>query len=126
MAETPDPKSFKSWEDAFQYPIPTVRRMGGQLRNDVAANRERLRTLVGFVPKLRSPRKTQLTELHRNSYRDLLGTAEAIVHMDGDMQQTESYLADVGRRCNAHLLEKSLENLDLVGKARRDRGGKHR
>ena len=48
-AEAPDPKTFKAWEDAFKYPIPAVRRMEQQLRNDISANRERLRTLVGFV-----------------------------------------------------------------------------
>ena len=45
--EAPDPKVFSSWEDAFQYPIPAVRRMEQQLRNDIASNREKLRTLVG-------------------------------------------------------------------------------
>ena len=46
-AEAPDPKTFKSWEDAFKYPIPAVRRMEQQLRGDISTNRERLRTLVG-------------------------------------------------------------------------------
>ena len=50
-AEGPDPKTFKAWEDAFKYPIPAVRRMEQQLRNDISGNRERLRTLVGFVVK---------------------------------------------------------------------------
>ena len=45
--EAPDPKTFKSWEDAFQYAIPAVRRMEQQLRSEISANRERLRTLVG-------------------------------------------------------------------------------
>ena len=47
-AEAPDPKTFGSWEDAFKYPIPAVRRMEQQLRSDISANRERLRTLVGY------------------------------------------------------------------------------
>ena len=46
-AEAPDPKTFKSWNDAFQYPIPAIRRMEQQLRGDLDANREKLRTLVG-------------------------------------------------------------------------------
>ncbi|MCJ1353511.1 MAG: hypothetical protein MMC33_003497 [Icmadophila ericetorum] len=93
----PDPKTFESWEDAFKYPIPAVRQMEKQLRNDIAGNRERLRTLVGA------------------SYRDLLGTAESIVEMDVQMQQVEGYLGDLGKRCNTRLLEKSSANLGVLG-----------
>ena len=46
-AEAPDPATFKSWEEAFQFPIPAVRRMEQQLRNEIAGNREKVRTLVG-------------------------------------------------------------------------------
>ena len=58
-SEGPDPKTFLSWEDAFQYPIPAVRGMEKQLRRDIEANREKLRTLVGYVmfwiqPNIRS------------------------------------------------------------------------
>ena len=53
-AEAPDPKTFKSWENAFQFPVPAVRRMEQQLRNDISSNRERLRTLVGLVTLLQS------------------------------------------------------------------------
>ena len=45
--EAPDPKSLKSWHDAFQYPIPTVRRVEQELRRDIASNKEKLRALVG-------------------------------------------------------------------------------
>jgi len=45
--EAPDPKSFPSWEEAFEYPIPTVRAMEKQLRRDIDSNRQKLRTLVG-------------------------------------------------------------------------------
>lgn len=47
--EGPDPQSLKSWEDAFQYPIPTVRRVEQELRRDIASNKEKLRALVGYV-----------------------------------------------------------------------------
>lgn len=47
-AEAPDPKTFGSWEEAFQYPIVTVRNMERQLRSDLETNRGRLRTLVGY------------------------------------------------------------------------------
>lgn len=46
-AETPDPQSLKSWQEAFQYPVPTVRRVEQELRRDIASNKEKLRALVG-------------------------------------------------------------------------------
>lgn len=46
--EPPDPKTLTSWHDAFQYPIPAVRRMETHLRADVAAGREKVRGLVGY------------------------------------------------------------------------------
>ena len=53
---------------------------------------------------------------YRNSYRDLLGTAESIVHMDEEMRRAENYLSDIGRRCNTRVLEKSLENEALINR----------
>lgn len=47
--EAPDPKSLKTWHDAFQYPIPTVRRVEQELRRDIASNKEKLRALVGYA-----------------------------------------------------------------------------
>lgn len=47
--ETLDPRSFQSWEDAFQYPIPTVRKLEQQLRGTADDNREKLRSLVGYA-----------------------------------------------------------------------------
>ena len=46
-AEAPDPRTFKTWQDAFQYPVPIVRKLELQLRSNVNENREKLRTLVG-------------------------------------------------------------------------------
>ena len=46
-AEAPDPRTFKSWEDAFQYHIPVVRKLEQQLRSNADENREKLRSLVG-------------------------------------------------------------------------------
>lgn len=46
--EAPDPKTFGSWEEAFQFPVSTVRAMEGQLRRNIDLNRERLRSLVGY------------------------------------------------------------------------------
>lgn len=45
--EAPDPRTFQSWEDAFQYPVPVVRKLEQQLRNNADENREKLRSLVG-------------------------------------------------------------------------------
>ncbi|KAL8771268.1 MAG: hypothetical protein Q9209_003173 [Squamulea sp. 1 TL-2023] len=90
--EAPNPKAFGSWEDAFQYPIAAVRGMERQLRNDIGSNCEKLRSLVG------------------TSYRDLLGTAESIIEMNEQMQQVESYLSDMGIRCNSRLLDKKAAN----------------
>jgi hypothetical protein len=39
-------------------------------------------------------------------YRDLVGTAETIVAMNRDIQDVETVLADVGRRCNPRLVER--------------------
>lgn len=47
--EAPDPRTFQSWEDAFQYPIPTVRKLEQQLRTTADDNREKLRSLVGYA-----------------------------------------------------------------------------
>lgn len=44
----PDPRTFARWEDAFQYPVPVVRRLEQQLRNKADDNREKLRALVGY------------------------------------------------------------------------------
>ena len=44
-----DTKDLKTWQEAFDYPIATTRQIEKQLRNDIAANKERLRTLVGLV-----------------------------------------------------------------------------
>ena len=53
MAKAPNPKTFGSWEDAFKYPVATVRGMERQLRGDIDSNKERLRSLVGYTPWLR-------------------------------------------------------------------------
>ena len=47
VADVPDPQTLKSWEEAFQYPVITTRRIEQQLRRDAATNKEKLRTLVG-------------------------------------------------------------------------------
>lgn len=48
-AQLPDPRDFNSWEDAFQHPLPAVRKLEQQLRSNAVENREKLRSLVGYV-----------------------------------------------------------------------------
>lgn len=70
-AEGPDPKAFGSWEEAFQYPVATVRAMERQLRSEIETNRERLRSLVGYridpFPRLLNTAYIQQHKLSRSS-----------------------------------------------------------
>ncbi|KAH8716885.1 hypothetical protein GQ44DRAFT_624539 [Phaeosphaeriaceae sp. PMI808] len=90
--EAPDPRTFQSWEDAFQHPIPVVRKIEQQLRNNADENREKLRSLVG------------------TSYRSLLDTAETIIDMEVRMEQVESNLSRVGQSCNSRGLDRISSN----------------
>ncbi|KAL3458679.1 hypothetical protein BJX64DRAFT_266159 [Aspergillus heterothallicus] len=95
-SDGPDPQSLKSWQDAFQYPIPSVRRVEQELRRDIASNKEKLRALVG------------------TRYRELVGTAETIVAMNRDIQDVDTTLSDVGRRCNPRLMGKKYAHLNQI------------
>ncbi|USP80628.1 hypothetical protein yc1106_07902 [Curvularia clavata] len=94
--EAPDPRSFQTWEDAFQYPIPVVRKLEHQLRNNADENREKLRSLVG------------------TSYRNLLDTAETIIDMQVRMDQVETKLSKVGQSCNSRRLERVSNNAEKM------------
>lgn len=87
-AQAPDALALKSWEDAFQHPLPVVRSLERQLRQHIDDNRQKLRSLVGA------------------SYRDLLGTAEDIIGMGEEMQRVERNLTDIGMKCNAKAVER--------------------
>ncbi|KAB8269875.1 hypothetical protein BDV30DRAFT_216147 [Aspergillus minisclerotigenes] len=100
----PDPQSLNSWQDAFQYPIPTVRRVEQELRRDIASNKEKLRALVG------------------TRYRELVGTAETIVSMNREMQEVDATLADIGRRCNPRLMEKKVTHFSQIKGDVHDKG----
>ncbi|KAL4776080.1 hypothetical protein BDW60DRAFT_177691 [Aspergillus nidulans var. acristatus] len=95
-SDGPDPQSLKTWEDAFQYPIPTVRRLEQELRRDIASNKEKLRALVG------------------TRYRELVGTAETIVAMNRNMEEVDTTLCDIGRRCNPRLVGKEYTHLNRM------------
>jgi hypothetical protein len=88
----PTPSTLQSWEEAFNHPLPVVRKLESQLRTQISENQNRLRSLVG------------------TSYRDLLGTAERIIEMDEQMQRVESNLAGIGRKCDYRVVERSRAN----------------
>ncbi|TKX19441.1 Vps51/Vps67-like protein [Elsinoe australis] len=99
--QAPDPKELKSWEDAFNYPIPVVRKFEQQLRVNINDNREKVRSLVG------------------SSYRDLLGTADRIVDMNGEMQTLEDVFAGIGQKCNSRAINKlAINHAKLAGNQR--------
>ncbi|KAK4580498.1 hypothetical protein LTR86_000701 [Recurvomyces mirabilis] len=106
--QPPDPRTLGTWEDAFQYPLPVVRKMELQLRKNIEENRQKLRTLVGA------------------SYRDLLGTAERIIEMDGLMRGVEGGLGEVGRRCDARRIERIGVNFEGIRGVGRDGKGSER
>lgn len=63
-----DPRTLKSWEDAFGYPIPTVRNIERRLRANVEEGRERLRGVVGYgVPRILGCIATGADTLHRHA-----------------------------------------------------------
>lgn len=104
--QPPSVQSLQNWEDAFiHYPLPTVRALERDLRRNIDENRSKLRSLVGA------------------SYRDLLGTAEKIIEMDGQMHVLEAGLGEMGRRCDARVLERSGRDWAEMKKRRGDGGG---
>ena len=93
MANTgPDPKTFESWTDAFQHPIPATRKFQEVLRNNAEQNRQKLRTIVGA------------------SYRDLLGTADLIISMDEQTRDVEKSLGVAGQQCNSKSIDRLFIN----------------
>ncbi|PGH00687.1 hypothetical protein GX51_05673 [Blastomyces parvus] len=100
--DVPDAYSLKSWQEAFQHPIPTVRRVEQELRRDISSNKDKLRSLVGM------------------RYRELLGTAQTIVEMNDEIQEVETKLSNIGRQCNPRLIEKK-SNIATVDEGVDDR-----
>lgn len=101
--QAPNPREFKSWEDAFQFPVPIVRRLEQQLRSNINENSDKLRSLVG------------------NSYRDLLSTAERIVDMDQQIHSVDTRLGEIGQKCNARAIERIAANQQRTANAQRHR-----
>ncbi|KAH7393472.1 hypothetical protein BKA64DRAFT_676297 [Cadophora sp. MPI-SDFR-AT-0126] len=79
--KTLDPSSCTSAPEAFKYPLPQVRQFHRSLTVELDEKNARLRTLVG------------------GSYRQLLGTAETILHMREDIEHVEEKLGRVGKGC---------------------------
>ena len=105
--QPPTPQSLQSCEEAFvNYPLPTVRALERDLRKSIDENKTKLRSLVGA------------------SYRDLLGTAERIIEMEGQMKVLERGLGDMGKRCDGRSLEKVGENWARMRKERHGLGAK--
>lgn len=46
-----------------------------------------------------------------SSYRDLLGTADRIIHLDERMQETEKLLGDVSLQCNLDIIDQKARHL---------------
>lgn len=63
--------------------------------------------------------------MYRESYRDLLQTAERIIDMDVAAQSVEAALGDASRNCNSRLLERKVRNLRVFNETtdKRGRGG---
>jgi hypothetical protein len=55
-SEVIDLATLESWQEAFKYPLGTTRHIEQRLRTEIASNRDRLRTLVGYISLIqRSP-----------------------------------------------------------------------
>lgn len=73
MSDPPEPQDLKSWQNAFHYPVPTVRRVEQDLRRDIESNKEKLRALVGSVeqpvcpPILANLSQNEIPRAGRNS-----------------------------------------------------------
>lgn len=52
--------------------------------------------------------------MYRTRYRELVGTAETIVSMNREMQEVDSTLGDIGRRCNPRLMEKKYTHYNQI------------
>lgn len=55
-------------------------------------------------------------------YRELIGTAETIVSMNREMEDVDSTLADIGRRCNPRLMEKMYTHYNQIKEDSHDEG----
>ncbi|KAG5950821.1 hypothetical protein E4U53_004347 [Claviceps sorghi] len=96
MASTkPDPATFGSSAEIFSgsYSLPQIISLHKSLHVQIDDKSARLRTQVG------------------GSYRELLGTADTIVHMHGDNEQVQDLLGRMGGRCGRTVVSAKVAGL---------------
>lgn len=94
MAATPDTSNLTSSAQVFEtYTLPQIRAIHKSLHVQIDEKAARLRTQVG------------------NSYRELLGTADTIVQMRGDMSGVQGVLGRMGGRCGRAVVEAKVAGL---------------
>ncbi|KAK2605965.1 hypothetical protein QQS21_003591 [Conoideocrella luteorostrata] len=91
----PDPSTSTSSADIFSgsHTLPQIRSIHKSLHVQIEEKSSRLRTQVG------------------SSYRELLGTADTIVHMRGDNGQVQDLLGRMGGRCGRSIISSKATNL---------------
>ncbi|KAI0901716.1 hypothetical protein F4806DRAFT_10331 [Annulohypoxylon nitens] len=95
---TPDTSTLTSSPQIFgTHTLPQIRAIHKSLHAQIDEKSARLRTQVG------------------TSYRELLGTADAIVRMRGDMQRTQDILGGMGGRCGRAAVGAKIGNLGAFG-----------
>ncbi|GAB0133562.1 hypothetical protein EsDP_00001969 [Epichloe bromicola] len=96
MASTiPDPATLGSSADIFSgsYTLPQIRSLHKSLHSQIEEKSARLRTQVG------------------SSYRELLGTADTIVHMRRENDQVQDLLGQMGGRCGRTVISSKVAGL---------------
>ncbi|KAG6165849.1 hypothetical protein E4U23_005444 [Claviceps purpurea] len=108
MASTnPDPTTLGSSADIFSgsYTLPQIRSLHKSLHVQIEEKSTRLRTQVG------------------GSYRQLLGTADTIVHMRGENEQVQDLLGRMGGRCGRSIISSKATGLAKFVAAREQTSG---
>ncbi|KAG6025332.1 hypothetical protein E4U41_001533, partial [Claviceps citrina] len=108
MASTnPDPAASGSSADIFSgsYTLPQIKSIHKSLRLQVEEKSARLRTQVG------------------GSYRELLGTADTIVHMRRDNEEVQHLLGRMGSRCGRAVISSKTVGLAGFVTRREDKPG---
>ncbi|KAG5963234.1 hypothetical protein E4U58_003622 [Claviceps cyperi] len=98
----PDPTTLGSSADIFSgsYTLPQIRLLHKSLHVQIEEKSTRLRTQVG------------------GSYRQLLGTADTIVHMRGENEQVQDLLGKMGGRCGRSIISSKATGLEKFVAAR--------
>ncbi|KAG6073866.1 hypothetical protein E4U16_004384 [Claviceps sp. LM84 group G4] len=108
MASTnPDPTTLGSSADIFSgsYTLPQIRSLHKSLHVQIEEKSTRLRTQVG------------------GSYRQLLGTADTIVHMRDENEQVQDLLGRMGGRCGRSIISSKVTGLAKFVAAREQTSG---